>query len=139
MNITENFTLEELTATSSGVPNQPGQVEIEYLTQLAQNVLQPLRYQFGMPIRINSGYRSPMVNSTVGGSPTSQHCFGMAADLDSENNALLFNIIRQLLPIDQLIWEAGNDIQPDWVHVSFNPMGNRREVLRMSNGHYTRL
>ena len=136
MNLSQNFTLEELTRTSTGLPNMPGPMELQNLQMLVNNVLQPLRNFCGRPIRINSGYRSVMVNQAVHGSPISQHCFGMAADIDSENNAHLFNLIRHNLPFDQLIWESGNDIQPDWVHVSFNAAGNRGEVLRMLNGNY---
>ena len=136
MQLSDNFTLEELMVTNSLLPNNPGQAEIENLQMLVLNVLQPLRMFFGMPIRVNSGYRSVMVNQAVGGSPVSQHCFGMAADLDSSDNAMMFQIIRNQLPFDQLIWEGGNDSQPAWVHVSFNKMGNRRQVLRMINGNY---
>lgn len=136
IDLSQNFTLAEMIVTSTGLPNDPGPVELENLRQLTVNVLQPLRFQYGMPIRVNSGYRSAAVNSAVGGSQTSQHCLGQAADLDSTNNAQLFNLIRNSLPFDQLIWEGGNDLQPDWVHVSFSPYFNRRQVLRMIHGRY---
>jgi hypothetical protein len=136
MNLTENFTIEELTKTSTGLPNEPTAIEIQNLQALAFNVLQPLRDRFGRPIKITSGYRSQTVNHAVGGSPISQHKVGQAADLVCDDNAMLFNIIKTQLPFDQLIWESGDDFQPAWVHVSFNPVFNRGEVLKMRNGHY---
>lgn len=139
MRLTKNFTLEELTVTNVSAENDPSTIQIESLQRLADNVLQPLRDSFGLPIRINSGFRSLVVNKKVGGSPTSSHCKGEAADLDSDDNARLFEIIRSELPFDQLIWEGGDDHQPAWVHVSYREGNNRRQVLRMTNGQYTAL
>jgi hypothetical protein len=99
------------------------------LKALVLNVLQPVRELLGKPIRINSGFRSAAVNESVGGASTSQHCLGEAADLDCADNAQLFQLIRTHRPYDQLIWEGGNDLQPDWVHVSYK--ANRKEVLKM--------
>jgi len=133
MQLSKNFTLAELTKTSSHLPNIPTEKEIALLTVLAVNLLQPLRNLFGKPITVNSGFRSLAVNKELGGSskPLSQHCKGEAADLDTTDNAALFHLIRQSFPFDQLIWEGGNDLQPDWVHVSYKQKGNRKQVLRM--------
>jgi hypothetical protein len=139
MNLTVNFTLEELTQTSTGLPNEPTPIEIQNLQSLAFNVLQPLRDRLGRPIKVTSGFRSQAVNHAVGGSPTSQHRVGQAADLVCEDNAMLFDIIKTQLRFDQLIWESGNDFQPAWVHVSFNPAYNRNEVLKMRNGQYFKM
>jgi hypothetical protein len=136
MNLTMNFTLEELTQTGTGFPNEPTATEIQNLQALANNVLQPLRNRFGRQIRVTSGYRSHAVNNAVGGSSKSQHRLGQAADLVCDDNAMLFNIVRTQLRFDQLIWESGDDFQPAWVHVSFNPAFNRGEVLKMRNGQY---
>jgi uncharacterized protein YcbK (DUF882 family) len=127
--LSKNFTLDELLHTNSHLPNVPTETEIARLTALVINVLQPARELLGKPIRVNSGFRSAAVNKAVGGASTSQHCLGEAADLDCTDNAQLFHLIREHLPFDQLIWEGGNDIQPDWVHVSFK--ANRKEVLKM--------
>lgn len=131
--LSTNFTLSELTVTTSRLPNIPTAAEIACLQALVTNVLQPLRNLYGKPIIVNSGYRSPAVNKQQGGSlkPLSQHCKGEAADLDTPDNAALFQLIRQLLPFDQLIWEGGDDHQPAWVHVSYKAGGNRKQVLRM--------
>jgi len=133
MNISKNFTLEEMTATSSFLPNDPSEAEIKKMTELVQHVLQPLRDKYKSPIHVNSGYRSFGVNREQGGTikPLSQHCSGEAADIEAFDNALLFHIIRFTLDYDQLIWEGGTDFQPDWVHVSYKSVGNRKQVLRM--------
>jgi len=129
--LSKNFTLDELTVTSTGLPNKPTEAEAANLQALVTNVLQPLRDLYGKPIKVNSGYRSVAVNRAIGGASTSQHSKGEAADLDAADNASLFLLIRQFLPFDQLIWEGGTDTQPDWVHVSYRATGNRKQVLRM--------
>jgi len=139
MNLSKNFTLEELTVTNSGLPNRPTQDEINCLGLLVRNVLQPLRDEFGKSIHVNSGFRSALVNKSVGGAASSQHTKGQAADLDCEDNSEIFSLIRDKLEFDQLIWEGGNDVQPGWVHVSWKTQGNRGEVLKMRNGNYTRI
>lgn len=139
MKLSENFTLEELLVTNTGLPNIPSSGQIENLQQLVKHVLQPLRNDFGRAIRVNSGFRSVQVNQRVGGSATSSHCNGEAADLSSDDNADLFRIIREKLSFDQLIWEAGNDRQPSWVHVSYRNADNRQQVLRMINGKYQKI
>lgn len=137
--MTKNFSLSELTVTNSGLPNVPNAEQIANLEILVNSILQPLRDQFGKPIRVTSGFRSDAVNKHIGGSKTSQHCKGQAADLVCEDNALLFGIIRKNFKFTQLIWEGGNSIQPAWVHVGYDPNNLKCEVLRMKNGKYTRL
>lgn len=106
--MTKNFTLKELTATSTGLSNVPTEREKEKLKLLAEKVLQPLRELYGKPIIINSGFRGDAVNKAVGGVPTSQHRKGEAADLTTgskEGNKILFNLIKDNLEYDQLINE----------------------------------
>lgn len=129
--LSKNFTLAELTVTTTGLPNKPTGAEAANLQALVTNVLQPLRDLYGKPIKINSGYRSAAVNRAIGGATNSQHSKGEAADLDAADNAAVFLLIRQFMPFDQLIWEGGTDTQPDWVHVSYRASGNRKQVLRM--------
>lgn len=136
MKLTKNFSLEELTVTNVSAENEPSSIQIEALQRLADNVLQPLRDVYGFPIKVNSGFRSAVVNKKVGGSATSSHCKGEAADLSCANNAAIFHIIREQLTFDQLIWEGGDDKQPAWVHVSYREGNNRKQVLRMRNGKY---
>lgn len=136
MRLSENFTLDELTVTGTGLLNVPTPGELDNLKLLVEHVLQPLREAYGQPIRVTSGFRSMAVNASVGGAATSQHTKGEAVDLVCRDNAAIFRIIRDRLPFDQLIWEKGDDMEPDWVHVSYKPFGGRREVLRFKNGKY---
>jgi hypothetical protein len=125
------FTLKELTATSTGKPNVPGTTEVENLTNLVDKLLDPVREQWGKPIRVNSGFRSISVNLAVGGATTSQHLKGEAADIttgNKEDNKKLFNIIAAGYTFDQLIDESDYS----WVHVSLKRAGvNRKQVLHL--------
>ena len=132
MDLTENFTLEELTETRHG-ENTPTAEHIENLRLLAQKVLQPLRDAVGK-VHLSSGYRSERVNKIVGGATTSQHCKGEAADVICVNNRQAFIYIANNLPFDQLIWEYGNDKAPSWIHVSYKRTGNRKQILRKEHG-----
>ncbi|MEI7628947.1 MAG: D-Ala-D-Ala carboxypeptidase family metallohydrolase [Bacteroidota bacterium] len=131
MQLSKNFSLEELTTSSTHLPNVPSSADIVRLTALVNHVLQPLRDLYAKPIKINSAFRSIIVNKAVGGAATSQHLKGEAADLEGDDNAHLFRLISEHFPFDQLIWEGGNDQQPDWVHVSYKEKDNRKEMLRM--------
>jgi hypothetical protein len=128
--MTKNFTLAELTATKTGLPNAlPKHLEPN-LRALAENVLQPTRDALGA-VKVTSAYRSPAVNSKVGGAKTSQHVQAQAADLKFDGgNEVLFNWIRENLDFDQLIWEFGTDKAPSWVHVSYSNIKNRKQILK---------
>jgi zinc D-Ala-D-Ala carboxypeptidase len=102
---------------------------------LCEKVFEPIREHFGVPIHISSGYRSAALNRAVKGSASSQHCRAEAMDIDADRygkvtNKEIFDYIREHLEWDQMIWEFGNDSQPDWVHVSFKATGNRRQILK---------
>jgi len=129
MKLSENFTLAELTDTDTGIANNPSQGEINNLKLLVQKVLQPVRDKFGV-INVTSGYRSPGVNSAVGGSATSDHVHGRAADIQCDDMATVFKYIRKNLPFKQLIWEFGTDAQPKWIHVAYDANNNKGEVLK---------
>ena len=134
--ISKNFSLAEMvksaTAERLGVDNSPGLLHLVNLTHLAIHILQPVRDQFGV-ITINSGYRSPALNAKVGGSKTSQHCNGQAADFESFStpNPDLAKWIANNLEFDQLILEFYDGVNPNsgWVHCSYNLMGNRKKIL----------
>lgn len=124
--ISNNFTLEELTHSSTakrlGLDNTPNEQETEKLIRLAKEILQPIRDAWKSPIVVNSAFRSETVNKAVGGSKTSQHKFGEAADItigSKEQNKKLFNFICKMisskkLNVGQLIDEYGYS----WIHVS---------------------
>lgn len=129
MRLSRDFILSEFTDTDTGLPNNPSQDEIRNLKLLVQKVLQPVRDKFGV-INVTSGYRSPMVNSAVGGSATSDHVHGRAADIQCEDMATAFKYIRKNLSFKQLIWEFGTDAQPKWIHVAYDANNNKGEVLK---------
>ncbi|EMO72698.1 D-Ala-D-Ala carboxypeptidase family metallohydrolase [Leptospira santarosai] len=133
MNLSENFTLPELTVTGTGLPNIPDERQIVNLKRLCETILEPLRKAIGKPIQINSGYRSPAVNRKIRGSITSQHMAGEAADICISGMSALdvVKIIANLkLPFHQLINE-GTTTGVTWVHVSVAPQGikPKREIL----------
>ena len=134
--ISKNFALSEMTKSATAerlnVDNTPNLYHLVNLTHLAIHILQPVRDQFGV-ITINSGYRSPALNAKVGGSKTSQHCNGQAADFESFStpNPDLALWITKNLDFDQIILEFYDGVDPNsgWVHCSYNLMGNRRKIL----------
>ena len=129
MTLSKNFTLAELTKTSTGLPNAlPKHLEGN-IQSLVDNVLQPVRDALGVII-VTSCYRSPEVNKAIGGSSTSQHCLGQAADLKFKGgNDVLFNWLKENTDFDQLIWEFGTDEEPSWVHISYSPR-HRKQILK---------
>jgi len=138
MNISEHISLKEAlrsnTAKRLGIDNMPNNETLITMQITAQHVFEPLRNHFNEPIYISSFYRSPELNTAIGGSTKSQHCKGEAIDIDDvyskATNADFFNYIKDRLDFDQLIWEFGDDKQPDWVHVSYSIGNNRRRILK---------
>ena len=137
MNLSANFTLKELTksdtATRLGLDNTPDEATIENLKLLCQEVLQPIREHFGKSVTVNSGFRSPESNAAVNGSKTSDHCKGMAADIEIVGvpNPELAQWIMDNLDYTQLILEFYTQGQPNsgWVHVSYDPNNIKMQEL----------
>ena len=111
------------TATRLDIDNEPNNEQMDNMCLLAQEVFEPLRMWVGGPIKINSFFRSPKLNKAIGGSTKSQHCHGQAIDIDDTfgraTNAEMFDFIKEHLDFDQMIWEFGDEDNPDWVHVSY--------------------
>lgn len=128
------FTIKELcqssTATQKGIDNTPNSEIVNNLTQLVDNILDPLREEYGKPIKVNSGYRCDALNKAIGGSKTSYHRFGLAADITAGSkfeNKKLFILVQTLnLPYDQLIDEKGYS----WIHISFSTKP-RKQILHL--------
>ena len=123
------------TATRLGIKNNPNAEQMKNMIAIAEEVFEPLRTYVGGPIKINSFFRSPELNKAIGGSTKSQHCHGQAIDLDDtfgiSTNAEMFEFIKHNLDFDQIIWEFGDDDNPDWVHVSYvSPDQNRNRCLQ---------
>lgn len=135
MNLSPHFTLAEMTksqtATRKGIHNQPGPHAIAALKALCENVLEPIRKHFDRPVIVTSGYRSPVVNKAIGGSATSQHCFGEAADftVPGVSNFDLCQWIMRNLKYDQLIYEYG---ESGWVHCSYRVGRLRSQELTIT-------
>jgi hypothetical protein len=135
--LTKNFSLAEMvkseTALRHGMENNPGPDELNNLLQLCANVLQPIRDHYQKGVKVNSGYRSPDVNAKVGGSRTSDHTRGMAADIEIPGvpNADLAKWIKENLSYTQLILEFYTVGIPDsgWVHVSYDPANLKKQDL----------
>lgn len=141
MKISEHLDLVEVTrsetAKRKGISNMPTPEHLENFKKLAQNIFEPIRKHFGVPIHISSGYRSKALNTAIGGSLTSQHLLGQALDLDMDGsssgvtNKMVFEYIKNNLDFDQMIHEFGTKDAPDWVHVSYNTKGKqRKQILR---------
>lgn len=145
MNLSPHFTLQEMEnsqiAIRNGIINKADTRQINSLTQLCINILEPLRALVGKSVNVQSGFRNPTVNSLVGGSATSQHMKGEATDINVEGMtpAALFDLIRNsTLPYDQLIDEFSS-----WVHVSYKANPRHQAMLARKDGQnrtvYTRV
>ena len=134
--LTPHFTLEELTITKTGLPNEPNEEQINQLRILCRFILEPLREEIScryghrdlsglpepIPLIVNSAFRSPAVNKSVGGVPTSQHLLGQAADINSNSrisDKYLYLTIQGMVSkgqfkVGQCIWYR----KSHFVHVS---------------------
>jgi len=142
MKLSEHLDLSEVirseSAKRNGISNMPTEEHIANFKLLAENIFEPIRNHFRVPIIISSGYRSKALNNSIkGASITSQHCQGEAIDIDMDGtpngvtNRMVFDYIKDNLNFDQLIYEFGDDTNPDWVHVSYDSAGKqRKQVLK---------
>jgi hypothetical protein len=137
MVISQHLILAELirseSAKRNGINNMPTPEHIENLKALAENIFEPIRTEFRVPIYISSGYRSKELNKLIGGAKNSQHNTGEAIDIDMDghthdiSNKDIFDFIVAKLPFDQVI----NEFNYAWVHVSYKKNGpQRHQVLR---------
>lgn len=137
MKLSPNFTLAEMTKSDTALrynmDNTPDSEQTANLTTLAENVLQKVRDHYATGVKVNSGFRAPEVNAKVGGSKTSDHCKGMAADIEIPGvaNATLAQWIIDNLDFTQVILEFYTPGIPDsgWVHVSYDPANLKKQVL----------
>lgn len=144
MKLSKHLSLKEVTysatAIKHGINNEPNIGQLQVLKEMASRVFEPSRKFVGAPLKVTSGFRSKELNKKIGGSLSSDHCISdhttAALDLDCDvyggkTNAELFHYIKDKLNFKQLIWEFGNDNNPNWVHVSYsiNDHFNKREVL----------
>ncbi len=145
MKLSANFSLAEAlksqTAVRRGIDNMPSDNEIQYLRDVALNILQPVRDHYGVPFSPSSWYRCVALCQAIGSSTTSQHAKGQAADFEvpSVPNLDLAKWIEAELNFDQLIlehWDA-RDPTAGWIHCSYvDRATNRTEVLRFDGNTY---
>jgi len=127
--------IHSITAIRKGIDNKPNEEQLANMKLVAEKVFEPLRIFINGPIKVNSFFRSPDLNKAIGGSTKSQHCKGQAIDIDDTygkaTNAEMYWWIKDNLDFDQMIWEFGNNDNPDWVHVSYvSPDKNRNRCLK---------
>ena len=143
MQLSPHFKLVEFTRSATAqarhIDNTPNEEQIKNLKFLCDNVLEPLREQFG-PIIIGSGFRCPALNTAVGGVKSSQHKTGEACDIhlpSIEVGKKYFEFLKKLPIFDQLIWERNNPRSNHyWIHVSIKRSGkNRKQVIPLLNKH----
>lgn len=136
MQLTENFTLEEMTFSSTakikGISNIPNPQEMLSLKRLCNEILQPIRSKFGNAITITSGFRSEKLNQAVRGSMSSQHVKGEAADIVSCDNKKLWDLIcgmirRGEINVGQLIDEKNLR----WIHISLPDSTHYNQILHL--------
>lgn len=138
MRLSEHFQLSEFTisqtAARRGINNNPNEVVVVRLKRLCELILEPARAALGA-MRISSGYRCPALNAAIGGSRTSAHMLGYAADVNPLGVSKL-EFARWVIAhcgFDQIILEFGTPTEPAWIHVSCDPRG-RGQVLRTVGG-----
>ena len=135
-NISEHISYKEAvtsaTALRRGLDNIPGPEQLKCMQSIAEYLFEPLREWVGGPIKITSMFRGEPVNTAIGGSKHSQHMKGQALDLDDtfghKTNAEMFHYIKDNLIFDQLIWEFGDEENPNWIHVSYVTHRENRKI-----------
>ena len=133
--VSYNEGIRSRTADRRGLDNTPNEEQLKCMKEVAENLFEPLREWVGGPIKINSFFRGEPVNTAIGGSKYSQHMKGQAIDIDDtfghKTNAEMYHYIKDNLDFDQMIYEFGNEENPDWVHVSYvSEDKNRNKILK---------
>jgi zinc D-Ala-D-Ala carboxypeptidase len=137
MNLTRNFSLQELTksdtAIRKGIDNEPNADQIDKLKRLCEKILQPVRDQFGR-VKITSGFRSPELCVAIGSSLNSQHSKAEAADFEvvGVDNAEVADWVKMNCETDQLILEFYTPGEPNsgWIHASYVEFQPRAQYMR---------
>ena len=129
------------TADRRGLDNTPNEEQLKCMKEVAENLFEPLREWVGGPIKINSFFRGEPVNTAIGGSKYSQHMKGQAIDIDDtfghKTNAEMYHYIKDNLDFDQMIWEFGDEKNPNWVHISWvshRPNRKKLTIAKKVNG-----
>ena len=129
------------TALRRNLDNTPNDEQLKCMEEVAENLFEPLREWVGGPIKVNSFFRGEPVNTAIGGSKRSQHMKGQAIDIDDtfgyKTNAEMYHYVKDNLDFDQMIWEFGDDKNPNWVHISWvshRPNRKKLTIAKRVNG-----
>ena len=124
------------TALRKDLDNTPNDEQLKCMEEVAENLFEPLREWVGGPIKVNSFFRGEPVNTAIGGYRKSQHMKGQAIDIDDtfgyKTNAEMYHYIKDNLDFDQMIWEFGDDENPNWVHISWVSHRPNRKKLTIA-------
>ena len=129
------------TGERKDLDNTPNEKQLKCMKEVANNLFEPLREWVGGGIKINSFFRGKPVNTAIGGSTRSQHMKGQAIDIDDtfghKTNAEMYHYIKDNLDFDQLIWEFGDNENPNWLHISWvshRPNRKKLTIAKKVNG-----
>ena len=143
--ISEHISYKEATHSNTALrrdlDNTPNDEQLKCMKEVAENLFEPLRKWVGGPIKVNSFFRGEPVNTAIGGSKRSQHMKGQAIDIDDtfgyKTNAEMYHYIKDNLDFDQMIWEFGDDKNPNWIHISWvshRPNRKKLTIAKKVNG-----
>jgi hypothetical protein len=143
--ISEHISYKEATHSATALrrdlDNTPNDEQLKCMEEVAENLFEPLREWVGGPIKVNSFFRGEPVNTAIGGSRRSQHMKGQAIDIDDtfgyKTNAEMYHYIKDNLDFDQMIWEFGDDKNPNWIHISWvshRPNRKKLTIAKKVNG-----
>ena len=136
MNLTENFTLEEMitstTAKARGIDNTPNDSQRSAILRLCKEILQPIRSKYGKVIYVTSGFRCKELNKAVGGASTSQHLRGEAADINSADNSTLWNLILEMIGKEEIkVGQLIDEKKLRWIHISLPSPAHVNQILHI--------
>lgn len=136
MRLSKDFTLEEFTSSSIAkrfsIPNIPGPEQISNMQRLCNDILQPIRDRLVSPIRVTSGFRSRELNKKAGGSKTSQHILGQAADIVCFDNRRLWHLIASMIEKGEItVGQLINERNLSWIHISLPYPGKKNQIFSL--------
>ena len=132
----KHFNLDELTKSNTairkGINNNPSEDIKKKLIRLVEEVLDPIREKYGKPIYVSSGYRCRQLNALVGGAANSQHLKGAAADIKTDNNKSLFNLILRMIQDKEItVGQLIDEYNYSWLHISLPTVNKQNQILHI--------
>lgn len=136
MFLSSNFTLEELITSSTAqkfrINNVPDEFHIVNLSRLCREILQPIRNRLAQPLIVTSGFRCEALNRIIGGSKTSQHLKGEAADIVCDNNKKLWNIILNMITEEEItVGQLIDEKNLRWIHISLPDSKHKNQIIKI--------